>query len=108
LTEEGRVVAGDIVYRHKALENFLVNVLGVESREAGEAACKMEHSVPRAILDRLIKYSEYVDECPKSGITWESGFGYYCKHGCTKEDCRHGKRQSKIQNAKTLPPVNGE
>jgi DtxR family Mn-dependent transcriptional regulator len=108
LTEEGRVVAEDIVYRHKALENFLVNVLGVESKEAEQAACRMEHSVPRAILDRLIKYSEYVEECPKSGITWESGFGYYCKHGCTKEDCLRGKRQSKIQNVKTSSPENGK
>lgn len=87
LTEEGRVVAEEIVRRHQALENFLVNVLGVESKEADEAACRMEHSVPKEIVDRFVKYSEYVEKCPKGGITWNSGFGYYCKHGCTEEDC---------------------
>lgn len=89
LTEEGRVVAEEIVRRHEALEQFLVNVLGVEAKEADEAACSMEHSVPKAIVDRFVKYAEYVEKCPKGGITWDSGFGYYCKHGCTEEDCRH-------------------
>lgn len=87
LTEEGKVVATDIVHRHKALEKFLVDVLGVEAKKADEAACQMEHSVPKAIVDRLVKYAEYVATCPKGGITWDSGFGYYCKHSCNKEDC---------------------
>jgi len=89
LTDDGRVVAEEIVHRHQALENFLVNVLGVEAKEADEAACRMEHSVPKAIVNRLIKYAEYVEKCPKGGITWNSGFGYYCKHGCTEEDCKY-------------------
>lgn len=90
LTKEGKVVAEDIVHRHEALKRFLVNVLGVESEEADDAACKMEHSVPKNIVNRFIKYAEYVERCPKGSITWESGFGYFCKHGCTKEDgCSH-------------------
>jgi len=88
LTGDGRVVAEDIVQRHEALEKFLVNVLGVESKEADEAACKMEHAVPRPIIDRLVKYSEYVEKCPKVGITWGSGFGYYCEHGSMEKECR--------------------
>ena len=88
LTAQGRVAAEDIVQRHEALERFLVNVLGVDATEADKAACKMEHAVPKAIIDRFVKYSEYVEKCPKGGITWSSGFGYYCKHGCTEEDCR--------------------
>ncbi|MBL4901215.1 MAG: metal-dependent transcriptional regulator [Desulfocapsa sp.] len=89
LTDEGRVVAEEIVRRHKALQHFLINVLGVGQEEADEAACKMEHSVPKDIVDRFVKYAEYVEKCPKGGITWDSGFGYYCKHGCTEENCKH-------------------
>ena len=87
LTDTGTVAAEDIVQRHSALEKFLVNVLGVDAIEADKAACKMEHAVPKAIIDRLVKYSEYVEKCPKGGITWSSGFGYYCKHECVEEDC---------------------
>ncbi len=89
LTEKGRIAAEEIVGRHTALQHFLVNVLGVDEKEADEAACKMEHSVPKAIVERLVKYAEYVEKCPKGGISWESGFGYYCKHGCTEEDCEN-------------------
>ncbi|PIE57050.1 MAG: DtxR family transcriptional regulator [Desulfobulbus propionicus] len=89
LTDKGRVVAKEIVRRHKALERFLVNVLGIDGQEADEAACKMEHSVPKAIVDRLVQYAEYVEKCPKSGINWDSGFGYYCKHGCANVSCKY-------------------
>lgn len=88
LTPEGQTAAKEVVHRHTALQKFLVNVLGVDEKEADKAACKMEHSVPKAIVERLVKYSEYVEKCPKGGITWDSGFGYYCKHGCTEEDCQ--------------------
>jgi len=101
LTDDGRLVAKEVVRRHQALEQFLVNVLGVEPEEADEAACQMEHSVPKTIVNRLIKYAEYVENCPKGGITWNSGFGYYCKHGCTEEDCRHCKSDFTEKNTKT-------
>jgi len=87
LTDAGRLAAEDIVSRHTALEHFLVHVLGVDKKEADDAACKMEHSVPKPIIERFVKYAEYVEKCPKGGITWESGFGYFCKHGCPDEEC---------------------
>lgn len=88
LTEEGKKAAGEIVHRHSALKNFLTEVLGVEEEEADDAACKMEHSVPKPIVERLVKYAHYMEHCPKGGVTWKTGFGYYCKVGCTNEDCR--------------------
>ncbi len=87
LTDEGKEVAREIVSRHNALERFLTNVLGIEKKDADKAVCQMEHSVPKEIVERLIKYSEYVERCPKGGINWESGFGYYCKNGCADADC---------------------
>lgn len=87
LTPEGKKVAKEIVHRHRALKGFLTTVLGISETEADDAACKMEHSVPKDIVERLIKYAEYIDDCPKGGITWKSGFGYYCKEGCD-DKCR--------------------
>jgi len=90
LTENGRVAAKEIVRRHVALEQFLVNVLGVGAKEAHEAACKMEHFVPKAIVVRLAQYAEYVKNYPKGKITWDSGFRrYYCESGNTKDYCQH-------------------
>ncbi|RUM47112.1 MAG: metal-dependent transcriptional regulator [Desulfocapsa sp.] len=87
LTDTGRLAAEDIVGRHSALQHFLIHVLGVDKKEADNAACKMEHSVPKPIIERFVKYAEYVEKCPKGGITWDSGFGYFCRNGCTEEDC---------------------
>lgn len=87
LTPKGQKVAEEIYNRHQALKKFLTNVLGVNAKEADEAACRMEHSVPNTIVERLIKYAEYIETCPKGGITWDSGFGFYCKEGCKDKDC---------------------
>lgn len=88
LTPEGKKAAKEIVHRHGALKGFLTTVLGIAEKDANDAACKMEHSVPENIVERLIKYAEYIEHCPKGGITWKSGFGYYCKEGCSDENCR--------------------
>jgi DtxR family Mn-dependent transcriptional regulator len=87
LTDEGRKVAEEIARRHEALRHFLITVLGIKEDEADASACKMEHAVSKLIVDRLIKYSEYIQDCPQGGITWDSGFGYYCKKGCDDQQC---------------------
>ena len=88
LTDEGRVLAEDVAHRHSALKSFLMEVLGIEHDDADATACKMEHSVPGNIVDRLIKYAEYVEKCPKGKITWDSGFGaYFCKVKCSEPEC---------------------
>jgi len=87
LTPRGKTVAKDIIRRHEALRDFFVKVLAVDESEAEEAACKMEHSIPRKILDRLIQYIEFVEICPRGGTNWINEFGYYCDHGGTMENC---------------------
>jgi len=87
LTEAGLNAAQEIVGRHEALSTFLVTVLGVDAVEADQAACKMEHSVPKSIVNRLIQYADYIAHCPRGGITWDSGFGYYCATGCAPGPC---------------------
>lgn len=91
LTDAGLAAAREIVGRHEALANFLVIVLGVDPVEADQAACKMEHSVPKPIVNRLIQYAEYISHCPRGGITWDSGFGYYCKTGCAPGQCERSR-----------------
>lgn len=100
LTDEGLAQAREIADRHDALANFMVKVLGVDPVEADQAACKMEHSVPKSIVNRLIKYADYIAHCPRGGITWDSGFGYYCKNSCMPGKCEHGRpREPKAEQA---------
>ncbi len=56
LTPLGRQIAQDIIQRHEALREFFISILDVEPTLADDCACKMEHSLPPEILDRLVRF----------------------------------------------------
>jgi len=87
LTPSGTAAAKDVVRRHEVLRDFFMNVLAVDEAAADEAACKMEHSVPKLILARFIQFAEFMEICPRCGEKWISGFNYHCDHGETQEKC---------------------
>ncbi len=57
LTTKGVKLAEDVVKRHTALKDFFINILEIDTEIAERAACSMEHSVPRPIVDKLIEYA---------------------------------------------------
>ncbi|HIC84672.1 MAG TPA: hypothetical protein EYP06_00030 [Desulfobacterales bacterium] len=77
----------DVIRRHEILRDFFVKVLAVDELNADKAACQMEHSIPKVILERFIQFAEFVEVCPRAGSKWIAGFGYYCDHGNTLENC---------------------
>jgi len=98
LTKPGRQIALDVIRRHEILEKFLSQVLGLPHDEADENACRMEHSVSRPILDRLIKFVEYFQGCPMSKIHWDDEEGFFCggensghsdSENCGRDICGH-------------------
>ncbi len=87
LTDKGRAVAEDVVRRHEVLRDFFVKVLAVERGDADQAACRMEHAIPEAILERFLEFVEFVERCPRGGSKWIKGFGYYCDHDKATGNC---------------------
>jgi DtxR family Mn-dependent transcriptional regulator len=87
LTPSGKTIARDVVRRHEVLRDFFVKVLAVEYKDADEAACQMEHSIPKVILERFIQFAEFVEVCPRGGTKWIAGFGYHCDQENTQENC---------------------
>ncbi len=65
LTPEGRRFAEDVVRRHAALRDFFVDVLHVDEEMAERAACGMEHSVPREIVEKLAQFAVQMRDCPR-------------------------------------------
>jgi DtxR family Mn-dependent transcriptional regulator len=94
LTRDGDSVAEEVVRRHEALRDFFIKVLSIQPGTADNAACKMEHAVPREIVDRLIQFAEYVEVCPRGGARFIEGFGYYCDSGCSVSDCKRCLRDA--------------
>ncbi len=87
LTPAGEVAARDVVRRHEVLHDFFVDVLAVDEAEADDAACRMEHSVSKAIVDKFIRFIDFVQTCPRGGSKWIKGFSYQCDHDGTQENC---------------------
>jgi DtxR family Mn-dependent transcriptional regulator len=113
LTPKGQRQAEDVVRRHEALMDFFTKVLCVEEAEASEAACKMEHAVSRPILDRLIRFVEFIEICPRGGDSLISGFRTHCSGNDSLDRCHKSiancladlrKKQQALQ-ADAQPPL---
>jgi len=87
LTESGRAAAEDVVRRHRALSSFLERVLGVEAGEAEEAACGMEHVIPRGVMEQLVSFADFVQTCPRAGADWIEAFVAHCEPDSTGRTC---------------------
>jgi len=87
LTPEGTALAKDVVRRHEALRDFFVKVLSIEEQTADQAACLMEHAVPRLIVDRLLQFGEFLEICPRGGSTWLRDFQHFCQDAAKRRQC---------------------
>ena len=56
LTKQGQHVADVIEHRFNILERFLTEILGVETTEASEVACRMEHVLTRDVEHKLTTF----------------------------------------------------
>ncbi len=97
LTPVGSKIAKQIYKRHIALRKFLMEVLLLDEKTADETACKMEHGLSAQVIDRFVKFTEFVDECPYSDKVWLNEFGYFCKDK-PRGRCEHCKRAGEARN----------
>jgi len=70
LTSSGKKIARDIVRRHETLRDFFVKILSIDPQVADEGACRMEHALPREILDRLIEFVKLMETSPDKIGAW--------------------------------------
>jgi DtxR family Mn-dependent transcriptional regulator len=70
LTPKGRVIAEEIVRRHRVLREFFVKVLDVEDEEADRTACEMEHIISQDVPARITRFCEYIDDNPLRSKPW--------------------------------------
>ncbi len=68
LTREGEQVAADVVRRHTVLKRFLTQILGMESEQAEQAACGLEHELSDTALQRLGQLVDFLQACPRCSV----------------------------------------
>ena len=64
LTDKGYKIARSIVRKHRLLESFLYNTLGIDIEDLHDQACAMEHSLSDEAERKLCQLLEYPDQCP--------------------------------------------
>ncbi len=88
LTDEGSRMACDVAKRHSTLHYFLKEILGLDEQEAQESACRLEHAISPAVLERLICFVNFVQQCPRAGTQWVQEFSTFCERGTIGTACK--------------------
>jgi DtxR family Mn-dependent transcriptional regulator len=86
-TEDGRMAAENVFRRHEALRSFFTDVLQLDASAAEDAACKLEHGIPEAVVDRLDRFVDFMKECPRGEFNWRNGLAYNCNRGADSRGC---------------------
>ena len=107
LTSEGEKLAEGVLRRHAALKDFLIKVLAVEESKAESAACSMEHALPRPILERLIRFVDFIESCPRAGADLVDHFMHFCQDSKTPQDCKRCIKRCLTQ-VESRAPDSGE
>lgn len=81
LTGQGEKIALEITRRHSILKDFLTRVVQIDSDKADLMACRMEHSIDRDSIDKLVKFVQFIDNCPRTGEGWIDSFVSFCSSG---------------------------
>jgi len=74
LTAKGEKIARDVVRRHDVLRDFFIRVLSVGEEQAEDAACRMEHAISPAVMERIVRFVEHVDRLPDAQADWLKTF----------------------------------
>ncbi len=70
LTEKGISRAKEIVRKHEILKRFLVSVLQIDDTVAEDNACKIEHYLDPQVINKLIRFLEFIQTCPVDQSKW--------------------------------------
>jgi DtxR family Mn-dependent transcriptional regulator len=91
LTESGQTAAAEVARKHQILKSFFVGVLGIQQDTAQKAACKAEHALGPAIIQRLLSFIDFVNQSGKNGYDVSAEFERFCQ----RKSYRGPKQQKK-------------
>ena len=88
LTDQGKKLAEDIIHRHDTLTLYFEKVLHLPARQAEANACRAEHVLDAEVIDRMVCFLRFLDECPRTSEVWQHAFDKFCVKGSGKSDCK--------------------
>jgi DtxR family transcriptional regulator, Mn-dependent transcriptional regulator len=70
LTDSGIEKAKQIVRKHEILKRFLTRVLKIDEAAAEDNACRIEHHLDPEVIEKLIRFVEFMEMCPIDQTRW--------------------------------------
>lgn len=64
MTDKGKVIAEDVIFRHNTLKQFFIEILTIDEETAEDGACKVEHAAPPEVISRMIDFMKFVESSP--------------------------------------------
>ena len=64
LTDNGMKISNDLIRKHRLSEALFVDILGLETSDAHEFACKFEHIMDEKLANRIEEILNYPTACP--------------------------------------------
>lgn len=77
LTPKGKGVAEQLRKRHEVLKKFLIDVLCVDQKMAESDSCRIEHHISKQTVENIVKFIEYISNCPSEQKKCLLGFRNY-------------------------------
>ncbi len=87
LTPKGKKYAKQVLRRHETLHDFFLKILRIDHEQAEAAACEMEHALTPLILERLARFIDFMELCPRGIHAITERFSQYCGGGKTYRFC---------------------
>jgi DtxR family transcriptional regulator, Mn-dependent transcriptional regulator len=87
LTSRGKAIAQEVDRRHHILRDFFQQFLQLDPKAADANACRMEHGIDAEAMERLVRFLEFLRDCPRTGQDWLDAFNQYCQDGLDPERC---------------------
>lgn len=88
LTNQGQKRGKDLATRHRIIQDFLENVLDLETGRADATACRMEHLIDREALERFICFLAYMRSHSRDGANWLKSFRRFIREGTGELTCK--------------------
>ncbi len=80
MTDKGRKVAEDVIFRHNTLKNFFMEILAIDEETAEDGACKIEHSAPPEVIQQMIHFTKFIESHSTEGKKLVEAFKKQCKN----------------------------
>ncbi|MBN2332148.1 MAG: metal-dependent transcriptional regulator [Deltaproteobacteria bacterium] len=87
LTDDGTALGRQLTKKHQVLVDFLTRVLALPAADAEHNAHRLEHAVDEEVLNRIISFITFLEQCPRGGMEWIAQFSHFYESGSRVDHC---------------------